>query len=165
MRSGSGRPTARAAGLVVSLIQPAQFDAALEVWRAASLRRGRPGHGPRVALARALLTRRDSPVYVALSPRVTGFIVIEPAAADRHPAHDRAEAMEISMLFAHRRRNARASAPRCFGTSSPSLSRKRFASASVDRNRHPQAQQFYRSLAMIPTGQRVQGAGSARICR
>jgi ribosomal protein S18 acetylase RimI-like enzyme len=32
---------------------------------------------------------------------VTGFIVIEPAAADRHPAHDCAEAMEISMLFVH----------------------------------------------------------------
>jgi GNAT superfamily N-acetyltransferase len=100
-RSGSEPPDARAAGVVAQLIQPAQFDAALEVSRAAGLRRGRAGHGPRLALAWARLTRRDRPVYVTLSRRVTGFIAIEPAAADRHPAHDRAEAMEISMPFVH----------------------------------------------------------------
>jgi hypothetical protein len=30
---------------------------------------------------------------------VTGFSAIKPAAAGRHPAHDRADATEITMLF------------------------------------------------------------------
>ena len=100
-------------------------------------------------------------MYVALSPRVTGFIVIEPAAADRHPAHDRAEAMEISMLFVHPSTQRKG-----IGTALLRHVCRRRSRARVSRVQvwtgtdNPQAQQFYRSLAMIPTGRRVQGAGS-----
>jgi ribosomal protein S18 acetylase RimI-like enzyme len=65
-------------------------------------------------------------VYVALSPRVTGFIAIEPVAVHGHPAHGGADAMEISMLFVHASTQREGIGTALLRNSSPSLARRKF---------------------------------------
>jgi GNAT superfamily N-acetyltransferase len=145
-------------------MQSAELVATLDVWRAASLARGRPGDGPRFALARSMLQARTGTTYVAASPHVIGMSLIEPA-CDEQPraAHDAAW-VQIAMVFVH-----------------PSAQRKGVGTAllqrvfQVARAHHfmgarvwtgadnPQAQQFYSSLGMAPTGRRALGTLSEQL--
>lgn len=141
-----------------------ELDATLDVWRAASLARGRPGDGPRLVLARSLLEAPTGATYVAVDSQVIGMIVVEPGCdAHRSPADEPAY-MQISMVFVH-----------------PSAQRKGVGTALLQRvfdiarargltgvqvwtgTDNPQAQQFYSSLGMLPTGRRAPGTFSEQM--
>jgi len=75
---------------------------------------------------------------------VTGFIAIEPVAVHGHPAHGRADATEISMLFVHASTQREGIGTALLRNSSPSLARSRFRefkSGPEPTTRRPQ--QFY----------------------
>ena len=141
-----------------------ELDATLDVWRAASLARGRPGDGPRLVLARSMLVAPTSTAYVAVSPHVVGMTLIEPGCDEVRRAINGPAWVEISMVFVH-----------------PSAQRKGVGSAlllcvfDVARARrftgvrvwtgtdNPQAQRFYSSLGMVPTSRRAPGTLSEQM--
>jgi GNAT superfamily N-acetyltransferase len=135
-----------------------ELDATLDVWRAASLARGRPGGGPRLALARSMLVAPTGTTYVAVSPHVIGMTLIEPGCDEVRRAINGPACVEISMVFVH------PSAQRT-GVGSALVQRvfdvaraRRFTGVQVwTGTDNPQAQQFYSSLGMVPTGRRAQG--------
>ena len=73
-------------------MRPDELDATLEVWRAASVARGRPGTGPRLAIARSMMQARGGITYVAVDPAIAGMARVETIGADR---------ARISMVFVH----------------------------------------------------------------
>jgi ribosomal protein S18 acetylase RimI-like enzyme len=148
----------------VRAMQSTELGATLDVWRAASVARGRPGDGPRLALARAMLAAPSGTAYIALSPHIVGVTLIEPGhdwgpRAGDDPAH-----LQISMVFVHP-----AAQRRGVGTA---LLRRVFAVARArcftrvqvwTGTDNPQAQRFYSSLGMVRTGRRAPGTLSEQI--
>jgi len=145
-------------------MQSTELDAALEVWRAASLARGRPGDGPRLALARRMLGAPTTTTYVAVRASVIGMASTERGSDDQASAMDGPGHVEISMLFVH-----------------PSAQRKGVGTALLQRvfdvaraqratvvrvwtgTDNPRAQRFYSSLGMRPTGRRARGTLSEQL--
>jgi hypothetical protein len=64
-------------GIDVRAMRPDELDATLEVWRAASVARGRPGTGPRLAIARSMMQARGGITYVAVDPAIAGMARVE----------------------------------------------------------------------------------------
>lgn len=77
-----------------------ELEGTLGVWRAASVARGRPSNGPRLALARAMLQKATSTTYVAVSRQVLGMSLVERGSGDEHSdTIDGAAWIQIMMVF------------------------------------------------------------------
>jgi hypothetical protein len=102
-------------------MQSTELDATLDVWRAASLARGRPGDGPRLARAREMLAAPSSTAYVAVAPRVVGMTLIEPGCeGEPHAIDDPASLQSGCSTSVHPRSDGASAAP-CCSASSTSL--------------------------------------------
>lgn len=141
-----------------------ELDATLGVWSAASRARGRPGDGPRLALARSMLQRPASTTFVAVTSQVIGMALIEPR-RDGQPSGIGDEVwVQISMLFVHPSAQRKG-----VGTA---LLRRVFAVARAWRSAgvrvwtgtdNGPAQRLYAGLAMVPTGRRTPGTFSEQM--
>jgi GNAT superfamily N-acetyltransferase len=141
-----------------------ELDATLDVWRAASLARGRPGDGPRLVLARSMLVAPTSTAYVAVSPHVIGMTLVEPGCDEERLSDQRPAWVEISMVFVHpsaQRRGVGSALLQCVFDVARA---RRFTGMRVwTGTENPQAQRFYSSLGMVPTGRRAPGALSEQV--
>ena len=93
---------ARDTGLVeVRVMQSTELDATLDVWRAASLARGRPGDGPRLAAARSMLEAPTGTTYVAVSPHVIGMTLTAQGRHEKRRAANDPACVQVLMVFVH----------------------------------------------------------------
>jgi GNAT superfamily N-acetyltransferase len=154
----------RLARVQVRVMQSTELDATLDVWRAASLARGRPGEGHRLAAARCMLEASTGTTYVTVSPCVIGMTLIEPGGHEERRATDDPSCVQISMVFvlpsAQRKGVGTALLLHVFDVARA----RRFTGVQVwTGTDNPQAQRFYSRLGMVPTGRRALGALSEQM--
>ena len=145
-------------------MQRTELDAALDVWRAASLARGRPGDGPRLAAARSMLEAPTGTTYVAACPQVIGITLIKPERHEKRRVADDLACVQVLMVFVHPSAQRQG-----VGTSLLQhvfdVARARcFTGVQVWTGAdNPQAQRLYLRLGMVPTGRRALGTFSEQM--
>jgi ribosomal protein S18 acetylase RimI-like enzyme len=133
-------------------------DAAVEVWRAANVARGRPPGPARIDRVRAKLAEPGAIVIVAVAGgRVRGMLLAEPG---REPDGSRIAGLcHISMLFVH---------PGSQGNGLGGLLLDRLRTLGHPRLQvwtgadNERAQRLYRRAGFVPTG-RVDALGPGRV--
>jgi GNAT superfamily N-acetyltransferase len=139
-------------------MQSTELDATLDVWRAASLARGRPGDGQRFAAACSILEAPAGTTYVAVFPHVIGMTLIEPGGHERR-ATDDPSCVQISMVFVHPSEQRKGVGTALLQHVFDVVRARRFTGVQVwTGTDNPQAQRFYSRLGMVPTGRRTLGA-------
>jgi GNAT superfamily N-acetyltransferase len=148
----------------VRVMQSTELDTTLDVWRAASLARGRPGGGHRFAAARSMLEAPAGTTYVAISPHVIGMTLIAPGGHEQRRATDGPSCVQISMVFVHPSAQRKGVGTALLQHVFDVARARRFTGAQVwTGSDNPQAQRFYSTLGMVPTGRRALGTLSEQM--